>query len=266
MGRRPHILVIDPAPARDGLEARLSALGAATTVARGLHDAMVQCIIRNPVLIVADLSVPGGAGAECRRRLAELPHVRRAPFLTIGPGADLPASADAAEVAERVRDLLPDLAPAPEGVPAPPGPGGPAVPAGPTPEPPRPQPREAAGASLSTVLDRLRAEAADATLTVRGADGRLGEVLVRAGVPIHAVTTDGLAGDAAFDAVTAWAGAAVDEGPPPRPETPVTLTAPAEPEPAPEPAATGSPAAPDHRVLALLEELEALGVVRRTAP
>jgi CheY-like chemotaxis protein len=265
MGRRPHILVIDPAPARDGLEARLSALGAATTVARGLHDAMVQCIIRNPVLIVADLSVPGGAGAECRRRLSELPHVRRAPFLTIGPGADLPVSADAAEVAERVRDLLPDLAAAPEGVPAPPGPerpSRPGGPAGPASEPSRPQPREAPDASLSTVLDRLRAEAADATLTVRGADGRLGEVLVRAGVPIHAVTVDGLAGDAAFDAVTAWAGAAVDEGPPPRPETPVTLTAPAE----PEPAATGSPAAPDRRVLALLEELEALGVVRRTGP
>jgi hypothetical protein len=258
MAQRPHILLLDPAPDRDGLAARLKGLGAECSVARGLHDAMVQSIIRNPVVIVADLSVPGGAGAECRRRLEALPHVR-IPFVTLGPGQDLPGSADDAEVLERVRALLPEAAPAAGG-------GEPAGAPSSASAPPDLQVSEVMEphADLSTgddtvagALERLRRAEADATLTVRASDGAFGEVMVRGGVPVHAVTTDGAEGDAALAVLAGWAGAEVRVGPPPRPETPVTM-APAAPEgPSPEDA---------RRVTALLEELEALGVVRRTGP
>jgi hypothetical protein len=247
MGTRPHILIIDPGPGRDGLAARLEALGARCSVARGLHDAMVQCIIRNPSLIVADLSVPGGAGAECRRRLAVLPHFRQAPFLALGPGQDLPETADDDTVAERVRALLPGL--------------GEESPSAEAPPPPPKAPTEPG--HLADVLARLHGERADATVTVRASDGGLGEVMLRQGEPVHAVTADRAEGDAALEAMAAWEGPQVEVGPAPRPETPVTVT-PAEAPPGPEAAAASD--ADNGRVGDLLEELEALGVVRRVTP
>jgi len=253
MGKRPHILLIDPAPARAGLTERLEALGARCAVARGLHDAMVQCIIRNPALIVADLSVPGGAGAECRRRLEGLPHFRQAPFLTLGPGQDLPGDVDDAEVAERVRDLLPQLTEAAPPVAEPEPPAPPEGGDGP-PDAPR---------HLAAVLARLHQERADATLTVRAPAGGLGEVMLRGGEPVHAVTADGAEGRDALEAMAAWEGPQVEVGPAPRPETPVTVT------PSPAPTPPGAPpalAVDDGRVRELLEELEALGVVRREGP
>lgn len=267
MGTRPHILVIDPAPSRAGLAGRLEALGASCTVARGLHDAMVQCILRNPAVIVADLTLPGSAGPEARRRLGRIPHFQGAPFLTLGDGGDLPAGADDEAVTGRVRGLLPVVAPvagtAPEPVPEPPEPDAPA-PDSPPESPPGP-PGEPS--DLGATLARLGREGVDATLAVRGADGRVGEVMVRDGVPIHAVTVDGLVGPEALEAMERWPEPAVEAGGAPRPETPVTLP--------PAPGATaGAPAdetAQDavnahERVRDLLEALEAVGVIRRAEP
>jgi CheY-like chemotaxis protein len=272
MGQRPHILVIDPAPARDGLVRRLEAMGAACTVARGLHDAMVQCILRNPAVIVADLSAPGAAGAECRRRLAAIPHLREAPFVAVGNGADLPADADAHAVADRVgaliAPLLADRGPVPE--PTPPTAAS-TPPPPPEPEPATPPAAPAPGASdLAAALSGLRREGADATVAVRASDGRAGEVMVRGGVPFHAVTVDGLVGLEALSAMGRWPEPAVETGPPPRPETPETLrpetgSAPgAEAEEGADLATGGPRKAPTaQRVRDLLAELEAVGVVRR---
>jgi CheY-like chemotaxis protein len=272
MGHRPHILVIDPAPARDGLVRRLEAMGAACTVARGLHDAMVQCIIRNPAVIVADLTVPGSAGAECRRRLAAIPHLRAAPFVTVGPGGDLPADADAHAVAERVATLVGPLpAPAPS-APTPPAPGPEPAPERASSPPPSPEPAPPAGPSdLAAALARLRREGADATVAVRASDGRAGEVMVHGGVPFHAVTVEGLVGPDALAAMGRWPEPAVEARPAPRPETPVTL--PPDASPAAGPGGTGGPPGfategprkppTAERLRDLLAELEAVGVIRQ---
>jgi CheY-like chemotaxis protein len=277
MGQRPHILVIDPAPAREGLVRRLEAMGAACTVARGLHDAMVQCIIRNPAVIVADLALPGAAGAECRRRLAAIPHLRAAPFVTVGEGGDLPADADADLVAERVAAVAGPL-PAPA-APAPPTDFVPdAPPARPEFQPrPAPEPPPVSGPSdLAAALARLRREGADATVAVRASDGRAGEVMVQGGVPFHAVTVDGLVGPEALAAMGGWPEPAVEAGPAPRPETPVTL-----PPEASGTAGAGGPGGPGapafatqgprkpptaERLRDLLAELEAVGVIRPETP
>jgi len=281
MGQRPHILVIDPAPSREGLVRRLEAMGAACTVARGLHDAMVQCIIRNPAVIVADLRLPGSAGEECRRRLAAIPHLRAAPFVTVGDGADLPADADAHAVADKVGALIAPLLAARAEHPEPPGSPPPPTPPPSMPVAAEPEPEPAVAATpppptgptdLAAALSRLRREGADATLAVRASDGRAGEVMVRGGVPFHAVTVDGLVGTDALSAMGGWPEPAVESGPAPRPETPETLG----PE-APGGAragedgdegtdlATGGPrkAPTAERVRDLLAELEAVGVVRR---
>jgi len=279
MGQRPHILVIDPAPPRDGLVRRLEAMGAACTVARGLHDAMVQCIIRNPAAIVADLAVPGSAGVECRRRLAAIPHLRAAPFVTVGDGGDLPADADAHAVAERVAALIGALLPEP-GPPPPPAPEPPAAaaPPAPAPAPPlhpepetTPEPPPPTGPSdLAAALARLRREGADATVAVRASDGRAGEVMVRGGAPFHAVTVDGRVGPEALAAMGQWPEPAVEVGPAPRPETPETLVPEAQPtagangDEGPDLATGGPRKAPTaERVRDLLAELEAVGVVHR---
>jgi len=272
MGQRPHILVIDPAPSREGLVRRLEAMGAACTVARGLHDAMVQCIIRNPAVIVADLRLPGSAGEECRRRLAAIPHLRAAPFVTVGDGADLPADADAHAVADKVGALIAPLLAARAEHPEPPGSPPPPTPPPSMPVAAEPEPEPAV---LAAALSRLRREGADATLAVRASDGRAGEVMVRGGVPFHAVTVDGLVGTDALSAMGGWPEPAVESGPAPRPETPETLG----PE-APGGAragedgdegtdlATGGPrkAPTAERVRDLLAELEAVGVVRQADP
>ncbi len=289
MGQRPHILVIDPAPSREGLVRRLEVMGAACTVARGLHDAMVQCIIRNPAVIVADLSVPGGAGRECHRRLSAIPHLRAAPFVTVGEGGDLPPDADVHAVAERVGTLIaplleptpagpepqaappfaPPTAPEPEPVPepAPPLPPRPAMP--PATAMPSPAP---AFSDLSAALARLRQGGADATVAVRASDGRAGEVMVRAGVPFHAVTVDGKVGLDALSAMDTWPEPVVEAGPAPRPETPTTLAAdpshapghaPGFPGPAGEGVGGPRKAPTAERVRDLLAELEAVGVLRR---
>lgn len=264
MGQRPHILVIDPAPARDGLVRRLEAMGAACTVARGLHDAMVQCIIRNPAVIVADLALPGAAGAECRRRLTAIPHLRAAPFVTVGDGGDLPADADPDVVAERVAALVGPL-PAPE---ARPPEGPPARPVGARAPAPAPEPAPATGPSdLAAALARLRQDGADATVAVRASDGRAGEVMVQGGVPFHAVTIDGLVGPEALAAMGLWPEPAVEAGPAPRTETPVTLPPEAARSAGPDVSgpATGGPRKPPtaERLRDLLAGLEAVGVIRR---
>lgn len=259
MGQRPHILVIDPAPSREALPDRLEALGVACTVARGLHDAMVQCIIRNPALIVADLTLPGAAGPECRRRLGRIAHFREAPFLTLGDDGDLAPDAADEAVAARVRDLLAGLGSPPSAASGPPAPEAPPpLPEAPPPAP-EPPPASLPGPSdLAAALARLRREGADATVAVRGVNGQAGEVMVRGGTPIHAVTVDGRVGPEALAAMAAWPEPAVEAGPPPRPETPTTLP----PERAPD-----RPAAPTAEHLGdLLDALEAVGVVRRVGP
>ncbi|MBI5137283.1 MAG: hypothetical protein HZA24_08120 [Nitrospirae bacterium] len=260
----PHILILDPAPARAGVCAVLRAAGYLADTAAGLHDAMVQCIIRNPALIVADLTTPNPSGSACRERLQALPPLRAVPFLTIGgPAPDLPDDVDDTALLAAIRLRLP-AQPPPAAEPAEPGPAAEPPEAGAHPPP------------LDDVLERLARDGTDATLAVTARHGAQGEVLVRAGTPIHAVTTDGRSGPAAMAAIRGWRMERIDVGPPPRAETPTTLVAPTTGAAASDAPATATaqahgdtsatvPAdAPD--LAPLLGELAALGIIRKARP
>lgn len=255
MAGTPHILLLDPAPERENLAMRLGELGLSCNVAHGLHDAMVQAILRNPVLIVADQARPSASGRECQRRLGAIPHFAHTRFLFIGgKDGELPADADSLRVAERVRELLEhprapvsesESRPQPAGTPTPPAPRKAAVPSAREPR-------------LMDILNHLSEEQTDATITIRTRDGRLGELLIRDGQPIHAVTTDGRSGPAAFEEILGWEAAEPELGPPPRGETPITLVPQARRQ-------AGRRRAPVRNHLrAVLAELEAVGVITRS--
>jgi len=265
---QPQLLILDPAPTRETLVNDLRQQGYLCEVAQGLHDAMVQCIIRKPRLIVADMSVPGGSGDECRKRLEQLPQLQDTPFLMIGVTDDpsgLSADASTTDILARITAQVPvtDTEPseAPPQIPAPPPP------------------------ALMEVLAQLVEQGADASVGVTDSDNRYGEILVSGGEPIHAATEDGLTGPAAMAAISAMDVTDITLGPAPRAETPHTLN-PLEPEaptpsqdgaetdniddpsPAPEATTTPEPEATPNRaeLLPLLEELAALGIVAKVQP
>ncbi|MFQ5508798.1 MAG: hypothetical protein ACE5FN_05620 [Leptospirillia bacterium] len=318
MTQTQQVLLIDPSPAALLLVDRLRELGVACAVAHGLHDAMVQAILRNPKVIVADLSRAGDTGEECRRRLTEIPHFETTAFVNVGKQGEAPVAAEVEIALHRVAATLnlpvgdtdqevpdtPTEATLETALPA----NDPSLrEASPLPEPPAPaSPSQdaptATNRKLTDSLRQLAADSASVTLMVRTAGTAFGEVMVRNGQPLHAVTWDGLTGPAAFREILSWEADRIDTGPEPRIETPDTLSgapsgaapadreipepdadyageAPRVPPPHPEPAdaaaqppaaappapASGTPAAEDGFNV-LLEQLEAVGVVRKVTP
>ena len=265
MNQPPHILLIDPAPGRENLAARISEKGCTCTVAVGIHDAMVQSLMRNPGLIVADLSTEGASGNECRARLGRIPHFDNALFITIGGDGDLPDTVDDETVAERVCALLKED-------------GG----ASHTPAPPaqedarqtRPTVTEQAPMTanrLDETLARLAREQSSLTLEVKNDRQAFGEVMVQDGVAIHAVTDSGETGAPALADIHTWTITHIDYGPAPREETPVTLNVPPHglqtdtPKDAPHAAAPRPPGG-NRRLDGLLAELEAVGLIEKGTP
>lgn len=264
---QPQILILDPALARETLAEQIRQQGYRCDVAQGLHDAMVQCIIRKPVLIVADMSIPGGCGDECRQRIGQLPHLQDTSFLMIdGTSLGLPTNASNEDILARIKTHLPVTKSKPIDT---------------TRQMPAPPPL-----ALVEILAQLAEQGADASVGVTDSDNRFGEILVRGGEPIHAVTEDGLSGPAAMTAISAMDLADVTLGPAPRTETPHTLSRP-EPETTPTTESTGksdtsskTPPVPEPpavapgvdtsleqaELLPLLEELAALGIVTKVQP
>ena len=244
-----QVLIIDPPPEREWLMEALRELGVRPAIARGLHDALIQSILRNPVLILADRGGSADTAEACRRRLEQLPHFQHTTFLTIGdPGADLPTSLPRNELMAILEAHLPK----------------PGLQAVQEPET-GPEPIQAPEARADTLKDhlaRLRADASSTTLTVLGPDDAVGEVMVREGRTIHAVTHAGQTGPEALEAMHSWTGVRIDTGPPPRPETPETVPAETDALVAEN---TENPAA-DLALDTLLTELEAVGFIRKVSP
>jgi len=216
---KPHILILDPTPQRDSLIEQIHQLGYPVDVAQGLHDAMVQSIIRKPVLIIADLTTADACGDACQQRLEQVPHLALVPFLKIDSASD---SDDPQAAHQTILDMIGSLLPSLE----PPA----ATAADHRPElgshPASPQP------VLADLLEQLAAQGADATVAITDADHNYSEILVRNGVAIHAVVDTGLTGPDAMDAITAMDTVEVSVGQAPHPDTPHTLvTGPTEGDP-----------------------------------
>ncbi len=258
----PNILIVDPAPEREALAPLLAHSGMRCTVAHGLHDAMVQAILRHPRVVVADLTRPDACGQECLARLTDLPHFAQIVFLTIGdpnPAAgalNCPPDVTTEQLRERVVSLLqpapdrraddpPSVAVATSPVPIDPAPASEAPPAGPS------QPN-----ALADALATLKSTDSDGTVVVAGPEYQCGEVLVRGGLPIHAVTHAGEEGEAALAVMSQWPRVRIEIGPAPRPETPVTIAPPMV-------APTTPPARDLNETRSLLAELEGLGILRK---
>jgi len=279
---KPHILILDPAPERDALIKQIHQLGYPLDVAKGLHDAMVQSIIRKPSLIIADLTLADACGHACQQRLEQMPHLKPIPFLTLDNPADGDPQASNQAILDRLEALLPT----------------------PTPQTETDDSRENPPAAspqpiLADLLAQLATDEASATIAITGAGDNYGEILVRDGVPIHAVVDTGLTGPAAMAAITSMDKVDVSLGQAPHPDAPNTLAEPSPEPPRPNPTALAdddpisaeAPAsreplppreaqpapqnadqdkvadAPDQEeVLALLNDLAAFGIVTKRQP
>ncbi len=259
-----RILILDPAPTREDLGSQLSTLGYQCATAHGLHAAMVQAIIRDPALIVADLSLAENCGTECYRQLAQLPRFGKTLFLTIGTGGDLPTDVTTDTLRDRIRERLPIVSPDSQPPESPSNDTPAQATAERLPPPVSPPP-------LAEVLERLKSDRSNTILSVTSSTGVQGEIMVRKGIPIHAVSGDGRTGVTAMSAISGWRLVHIEPGPPPREETPFTLKSPevAATEPVLENNSdTAHPAvppdAPDPSLAALLEKLDRLGIIQKT--